>query len=53
VAASVLQRAKQVTDPMAISNNEEDVACVICMNYVHYEVDEHGGLVRRDGVVEG
>ena len=42
---SVLRRAKQTKDPMASSAHEDDITCVICMNYVHYQVDEHGGLI--------
>lgn len=44
VKASVLARAKLNKDPTAPSDNEDDVTCVICMNFIHYEVDEHGGL---------
>ena len=48
----MLARAKLATDPLAISEHEDDISCVICMNYVHYEVDENGSLMRRDGVIE-
>lgn len=37
--ASVLKRAKYCKDPTAISGQEDDITCVICMNYVHFEVD--------------
>jgi len=50
VPASVLRRAKTTKDPTAPSSFEDDVSCVICMNYIHYEVDEFGGLVRKDRV---
>ena len=52
VSSSVLARAKLASDPAALSDNEEDISCVICMNYVHYEVDEHGAPIRRDGAVD-
>ena len=48
----MLARAKLASDPVAISEHEDDISCVICMNYVHYEVDENGSLIRRDGAVE-
>ena len=48
VASSVLARAKKVKDPTAPSSHEDDVTCVICMNYIHFAVDEHGGLIRTD-----
>ena len=35
---------------MESSNNEDDITCSICMNYIHYEVDMCGGLVRKDGM---
>ena len=44
--ACVLRRAKQNKDPTAPSNHEDDVTCVICMNFTHLEVDEHGGLIQ-------
>ena len=47
---SVLRRAKLSKDPTAQSSNEEDISCVICMNYTHYEVDEHGGLIQTNEV---
>ena len=46
---SVLRRAKQVADPTATSSHEDDITCVICMNYIHYWVNEHGSLVRVGG----
>lgn len=49
--ASVLRRAKQTKDPTAPSAHEDDITCVICMNYVHYEVDEHGGLIQTNAAV--
>lgn len=48
VSSSVLARAKLCKDPTAQSGNDDDVTCVICMNFVHYDVDEHGGLIRTD-----
>ena len=50
VPASALRRAKECRDPTAPSSHEDDVTCVICMNYIHFEVDEHGGLIRKDGL---
>ena len=50
--ASVLARARLATDPSEQSNNDEDITCVICMSYVHYDVDENGGLIRTDGHVD-
>ena len=52
VPASVLRRAEQTADPMATSSHEDDITCVICMNFVHYEADEHGGLVSQDSSVQ-
>ena len=44
-----LARAKLISDPLDDSGFEDAMTCVICMNYIHYKVDESGGLVRRDG----
>ena len=49
VPESVLERAKTVSDPLEPSNFDDDITCSICMNYIHYQVDEDGGLIRRDG----
>ena len=48
VPQNVLKRAKTVKDPTLQTNNDDDVTCVICMNYVHFDVDENGGLIRTD-----
>ena len=53
VPASVLRRAQTNKDPAAPSSNEDDITCVICMSYVHYDVDENGGLIRKDGFQDG
>ena len=48
VPESVLERAKTATDPFEPSNFVDDITCSICMNYIHYKVDEDGGLIRKD-----
>ena len=48
VPSDVLKRAKNCKDPTAQTNHEDDVTCVICMNYLHFDVDENGGLIRTD-----
>ena len=50
VPSSVLRRAQTNKDPTAPSSNEDDLTCVICMNFVHFDVDENGGLIRKDGL---
>ena len=44
-----LARAKLVSDPLNENGFEDAMTCVICMNYIHYKVDESGGLIRKDG----
>ena len=46
---SVLERAKTALHPLEPSNFDDDITCSICMNYIHFHVDEDGGLTRKDG----
>jgi len=46
VPASVLARVKRGDKDAAC---EDDETCVICMNYIHFDVDESGGIISLDG----
>lgn len=46
IPASVLRRAR--LNEKDAPPTDEEVMCVICMNYCHFEVDDSGGLFRTD-----
>jgi len=54
VPAETLRKANsRVQADLENDGNDETMICVICMNPVHLDVDEHGGVIKRSALAGG